>query len=62
MKTIVHLMWSCARIDFTNENHQILDFLMAFAKYDRLLAGLSAMQQKNIVILLWTYSRDSRLT
>ena len=33
LKTIVSLMWSCARIDFTNENHQILDLLMSFAKY-----------------------------
>lgn len=62
LKTIVHLMWSCARIDFTNEDYQILDLLKSFASYERLLAGLPAMQQKNIVILLWTYTRDSRLT
>ena len=43
LKTIVNLMWSCARIDFTNESHQILDLLKSFAEYDRLIAGLSAM-------------------
>lgn len=62
LTTIVNLMWSSARIDFTNENHQILDLLKSFASYERLLQGLSAMQQKNIAILLWTYTRDSRLT
>ena len=43
LKTIVNLMWSCARIDFTNESHQILDLLKHFAEYDRLIAGLNAM-------------------
>lgn len=62
LKTIVNLMWSCARIDFTNEKHQILELLKSFASYERLLMGLSAMQQKNVVILLWTYTRDERLT
>ena len=62
LTTIVNLMWSCARIDFTNEKHQILDLLKSFASYERLILGLNAMQQKNIVILLWTYSRDERLT
>lgn len=55
-------MWVCARIDFTNSNKQVLALLNEFASYERLIEGLPAMQQKNIVILLWTYSRDSRLT
>ena len=43
LKTIVNLMWSCARIDFKNESHQILDLLKHFSEYDRLIAGLNAM-------------------
>ena len=27
LKTIVNLMWSCARIDFRNDNKQTLEFL-----------------------------------
>ena len=27
LKTIVNLMWVCARIDFTNSNKQVLELL-----------------------------------
>ena len=57
----MNLIWSCSKIDFTSGKHSIIEMLHDYASYERLIDGLPTMQQKNLVILLWTYTRDDRL-
>lgn len=61
LRTLVQVIWACARIDFTNSNFEMIPLFQEFAKYERLQAGLPTMYQKSQAILLWTYTRDDRL-
>jgi hypothetical protein len=59
LRTLVHIIFAFAKLDFSNE--LIIDTLKGFREYERLRGGLSGMQLKSQCILLWTYTRDSRL-
>ena len=61
LSTIVHLIWSCAKIDFSSERSEIIEMYKDYAQYERLIKGMPMMQQKSLVILIWTYTRDPRL-
>ena len=61
VRTMVSVIWACARIDFQNKMPELEQMLRAFAHYDRLAAALPTMYQKSQAILLWTYTRDTRL-
>ena len=37
MSTIVHLIWSCAKIDFDSSKHTIIEMLKEYATYERLI-------------------------
>lgn len=58
ISTIVSVIWQFSKIDFDLNNYNTLDVLKEFASYDRLVANLPMISQKNQAILLWTYSRD----
>ena len=59
LRTLVHIIWALAKIDFNNE--RIIGVLNDLKDYPRLQIGLEGMYQKSQCILLWTYSRDARL-
>ena len=61
LSTIVNLIWSCAKIDFSSERSEIIEMYKDYAQYERLIKGMPMMQQKSLVILIWTYTRDPRL-
>lgn len=61
LRTLVQVIWSCAKIDFTNDNFELVPLLKEFAAYERLTNGLQSLYQKSQAILLWTYTRDERL-
>ena len=44
--SIVSLMWTCARVDFSSSNYQIIDLFKSFASYDRLIDGLATLETK----------------
>lgn len=43
LRTIVSVVWACAKIDFTNSKEETLGLLRHFATYERLLQGLPTM-------------------
>ncbi len=59
MKTIVHMIWALARLDFTSE--RVMDLLIDLREYPRLNSQMDQLYQKSQAILLWTYSRDERI-
>lgn len=59
LRTLVHIIWSLAKIDFSSD--LVIDNLLDLKAYPRLVEGLGGMYQKSQCILLWTYSRDKRL-
>jgi hypothetical protein len=61
LKTLVQVIWSCARIDFTNATNEVTELLTEFSKYERLVQSLPTLYQKSQAILLWTYTRDEKL-
>ena len=61
LSTIVNLLWSCSKIDFSSERAEIIEMYQDYAQYERLIRGMPMMQQKSLAILIWTYTRDMRL-
>lgn len=61
LRTLVQVIWSCAKIDFTNDHFELVPLLKEFAGYERLTNGVQSLYQKSQAILLWTYTRDERL-
>ena len=57
----MNLIWSCSKIDFSSERPEIIEMYKDYAQYERLIKGMPMMQQKSLVILIWTYTRDMRL-
>jgi len=47
LRTLVQVIWSCAKIDFTNDNFELVPLLKEFAAYERLTNGLQSLYQKS---------------
>jgi hypothetical protein len=60
LRTLVHIIWSLAKIDFS-ASPRVIQILKDFQEYPRLVSGLEGMYQKSQCILLWTYSRHEEL-
>jgi hypothetical protein len=40
LRTLVQVIWSCAKIDFTNDQFELVPLLKEFAGYERLTNGV----------------------
>jgi len=47
LKTLVQVIWSCARIDFSNTTNEVTELLTEFSKYPRLVESLPTLYQKS---------------
>lgn len=43
LKTLVQVIWACARIDFSNSHFEMIPLLKEFASYERLISGLPTL-------------------
>lgn len=43
LRTLVQVIWACARIDFSNDKMDMIGLLKEFAEYERLVKGLPTM-------------------
>lgn len=59
VKTLVHIIWSLAKLSFNDDS--VTDLLLEMKAYPRLSIALEGMYQKSLCMLLWTYSRNEKL-
>ena len=43
LRTLVQVIWSCSRIDFSNDKLDMIALLKEFSEYERLIGGLPTM-------------------